>query len=65
MEQAELDNAFRLFYSSKGKKGTGLGLFITRNVVQQHGGSVTAVSEPGGGARFQVRLPKNVLTLIP
>lgn len=64
MEQEELDNAFRLFYSSKGKKGTGLGLFITRNVVQQHGGSVTAVSEPGGGARFQVRLPKNASTLI-
>jgi two-component system OmpR family sensor kinase len=37
--------------------GTGLGLFITREVVAAHGGSIRHVATPGGGATFEVRLP--------
>ncbi len=39
-------------------KGSGLGLFITRTIVQQHGGSIRVVSTPGAGATFIVTLPK-------
>ncbi|HVT78755.1 MAG TPA: HAMP domain-containing sensor histidine kinase [Acidimicrobiales bacterium] len=37
--------------------GTGLGLFITRQVVHAHDGTVDHVPTPGGGAAFEVRLP--------
>jgi two-component system OmpR family sensor kinase len=37
--------------------GTGLGLFITREVVLAHGGAIAHVPTPGGGATFEVRLP--------
>lgn len=38
-------------------QGTGLGLFITKNIVEQHGGAIQVASEPGKGATFTVRLP--------
>jgi signal transduction histidine kinase len=52
------ERIFDLFYSSKGQAGTGLGLFITRQVIQQHGGRVEVESAPGQGSRFRVRLPR-------
>jgi PAS domain S-box-containing protein len=52
------DNIFNLFYSSKGQKGTGLGLFIARNIIQQHGGTIEVDSEPGQGSKFRVIMPK-------
>jgi two-component system NtrC family sensor kinase len=38
-------------------QGTGLGLPVVHGIVTAHGGSVAVESEPGGGARFEVRLP--------
>jgi signal transduction histidine kinase len=38
-------------------KGSGLGLSITRHVVEAHGGSVHVDSEPGSGSTFTIRLP--------
>ncbi|MCC7245586.1 MAG: hypothetical protein IT269_07905 [Saprospiraceae bacterium] len=38
-------------------KGTGLGLFITKNIIEQHGGSIRVESKEGKGANFEVRLP--------
>jgi signal transduction histidine kinase len=38
-------------------KGTGLGLFITKNIVEQHGGSIRVESNVGKGACFEVVLP--------
>jgi two-component system sensor histidine kinase AtoS len=45
------------FHTSK-SNGTGLGLPITRKVVETHGGSIEVESPPGGGTEFRVVLPK-------
>ncbi|MEW6348325.1 MAG: ATP-binding protein [Thermodesulfobacteriota bacterium] len=50
-------NLFRKFYSTKGSKGTGLGLVVTKKVIDEHGGSIQVESEPGKGTTFLVRLP--------
>jgi PAS domain S-box-containing protein len=59
MDEDQIHRIFQLFYSSKGSKGTGIGLFITRKVIQQHGGWVTVESKPGIGARFIITLPRD------
>ncbi len=39
--------------------GTGLGLYITRRIVERHGGGISVESEPGAGSIFTIRLPGN------
>ena len=51
-----LPHIFDPFYSTK-PENLGLGLSICQDIVQQHGGHMTAESEPGQGSRFTVRLP--------
>ena len=50
---------FTLFFSSKGNKGTGLGMFISHKIVRQHGGEIEVVSAPDQGSRFIVTMPKS------
>ncbi len=54
-----LQNIFEPFYTkSRTGKGTGLGLFISHQIVDQHGGTITATSTgPGTGSTFTVRIP--------
>ncbi|MCK0198729.1 sensor histidine kinase [Ancylobacter sp. 6x-1] len=47
---------FEAFYSSK-PDGMGMGLSIARTIVERHGGSIMAESNPGGGSVFLVKLP--------
>jgi signal transduction histidine kinase len=47
---------FETFFTTK-RNGTGLGLAITRSVVQEHGGDITAESQPNQGATFRITLP--------
>jgi len=58
MDRETRENMFTLFFSSKGHKGTGLGLFISNQIVEQHGGSITVDSTPGEGSHFRVVMPK-------
>ncbi|MFC1885507.1 sensor histidine kinase [Thermodesulfobacteriota bacterium] len=58
MDKETRTKIFTLFFSSKGSKGTGLGLFIADQIVRQHGGSIRVNSTPGEGSRFVVRIPK-------
>lgn len=58
MDRETRERMFTLFFSSKGNKGTGLGLFIAHKMVDQHGGRISVDSEPGQGSRFRIRLPR-------
>ncbi len=51
------EKLFKKFYSTKGSKGTGLGLVITRKIVQEHGGSISVESEPDKGTSFCITIP--------
>jgi len=60
MDQDTLENIFTLFFSSKGHQGTGLGLFISNQIIQQHGGSIKVESTPSQGSHFNIRMPKTL-----
>jgi PAS domain S-box-containing protein len=60
---ADLAHVFDRFYvadrsRSRGQSGTGLGLSIARNLVEAHGGTLTAESILGRGATFTCRIPR-------
>lgn len=57
MDQEVLNKLFTIFFSTKGSRGTGLGLLLSRKIVQEHGGEIQVRSEPGKGSVFQVILP--------
>ena len=54
-EQARI---FQAFYSTKGQKGTGLGLAVAAKIALEHGGNITVNSAPGQGAAFVIHLPR-------
>jgi signal transduction histidine kinase len=60
MSPGTREKIFDLFFSSKGQAGTGLGLFITRQVVRQHGGSIEVDSGPGRGSCFRIHWPRRL-----
>ncbi|NIA22370.1 MAG: GAF domain-containing protein [Anaerolineaceae bacterium] len=57
IEQSKLQKMFDPFYSTKGNKGTGLGLAVTRKIVREHGGSISVESAPGQGTAFVLEIP--------
>ncbi|MGD8367688.1 MAG: hybrid sensor histidine kinase/response regulator [Desulfobacterales bacterium] len=59
MDGETREKIFNLFFSSKGNRGTGLGLYISRMVVEQHGGTIRVRSHPGRGSRFIVKVPRS------
>jgi signal transduction histidine kinase len=51
------EKIFDPFFSTK-SGGTGLGLAVSRQIVQAHGGSIACESAEGGGTTFTIRLPR-------
>jgi nitrogen-specific signal transduction histidine kinase len=51
------EDIFRPFVSTKGARGTGLGLAVSRKVLREHGGDILVQSQPGQGSTFILRLP--------
>ncbi len=51
------NSIFDPFFSTKGSRGTGLGLAVTQKIIREHGGDLTVGDAPSGGARFHITLP--------
>jgi len=54
---SEYESIFRPFFSTKGSRGTGLGLPVSRKILREHGGDLTVQSDPGRQTEFRIRLP--------
>lgn len=42
----------------KNEEGVGIGLYLSRQIIEAEGGYIKVISKPGKGSRFQVFLPK-------
>jgi signal transduction histidine kinase len=51
-----LARVFEPFYSTK-EKGMGIGLYLSKKIIEAHGGTIEALSREGGGAEFRIVLP--------
>jgi signal transduction histidine kinase len=63
MDQKELKQIFQKFYRTRkaeesGEAGTGIGLSIVQQIVEQHGGTIHVTSQPGAGSCFTLALPE-------
>jgi len=58
ISKQDLERVFDPMFTTKPHgKGTGLGLYICRQIVTEHGGTIDVTSEPGEGTHVIVRLP--------
>jgi signal transduction histidine kinase len=55
--QEKLGDIFKPFVSTKGARGTGLGLAVSRKILREHGGDILVQSQAGQGSLFTLRLP--------
>lgn len=55
--QDQVPKLFNIFESTKGARGTGLGLAVSQKILREHGGEITLKSEPGLGAEFVLEWP--------
>jgi signal transduction histidine kinase len=55
--EGQVEGIFRVFASTKGSRGTGLGLSVSQKIVREHGGKIAVSSEPGKGSTFTIELP--------
>ncbi|MCX5829674.1 MAG: PAS domain S-box protein [Deltaproteobacteria bacterium] len=59
MDQATKDSVFIPFFTTKSRgKGTGLGLYIAKNLIDGLGGAIEVESEPGRGSLFRIIIPE-------
>ncbi len=58
MDEETKEKIFQRFFSTKGSRGTGLGLMITKKIIDEHEGAIEFDSEKGKGTRFVIKLPE-------
>lgn len=59
MDEQTQSKLFTEFFSAKGRKGTGLGLYVANKIIEQHGGSIEVSSAVGRGSKFRLAVPKH------
>jgi CheY-like chemotaxis protein len=60
MTEAELGRCLEPFFTTKGERGTGLGLSVVYGIIQRHDGTIDIQSEKGRGSTFSIHLPATV-----
>ena len=55
--EEDREKLFQIFFSTKGSKGTGLGLAVTHKIITEHDGTIDVESEVGQGTKFTIKLP--------
>jgi len=58
IKRTDIGHLFEAYFTTKGSTGTGMGLFLSRQVIKAHGGSIDVKTEEGKGTEFIIRLPK-------
>ena len=58
MDSHTRNSALKGFFTTKGARGTGMGLMLVRKIIDQHNGLLLVESEEGAGSVFRVRLPE-------
>jgi signal transduction histidine kinase len=58
MDEETKEKIFQRFFTTKGSRGTGLGLMITKKIIDEHEGEIDFESETGKGTRFVIKLPE-------
>ncbi|HTR50632.1 MAG TPA: CHASE3 domain-containing protein [Kofleriaceae bacterium] len=64
-ERAMVFQKYKRTASARRKEGFGLGLYISRKIVEAHGGEIGVDAAPGGGAKFFFRLPRIADAAVP
>ena len=59
MSKEVKEQVFENLFTTKGARGTGLGLVITQKIIDEHGGTIQVESEPNKGSCFTIVLPKD------
>ncbi len=57
MDAETMARVFRWFYTTKGSRGTGIGLMTAKRTIEKHGGTLNLESTLGQGTRIDIRLP--------
>lgn len=57
MEKEVKEHLFQRFFTTKGSKGTGIGLMLTKKIIDEHNGTIKVKSEKGKGSFFNIYLP--------
>ena len=57
MDAEVKEKVFQGFFTTKGSRGTGIGLMLTRKIVEAHQGSIEVESQKGRGSTFSIYLP--------
>ncbi|MFO7714838.1 sensor histidine kinase [Desulfosarcina sp.] len=57
MDKHTKSRLFQRFFTTKGDRGTGIGLMLTRTIVHRHNGTIEVTSQPGEGSCFTITLP--------
>src|SRR6202040_2664126 len=70
MDHKEVKQIFQKFYRTKkaeesGESGTGIGLSIVQQIVEQHGGRIEVTSQPGAGSCFTLVVPAAAHSPVP
>ncbi|MRG85610.1 ATP-binding protein [Salinibacillus xinjiangensis] len=64
MSKEQISKLFQPYFSTKGEKGTGLGLVVVQHIIESMNGKIEVKSELGKGTSFLITLPKDLVSQI-